>query len=127
MTERTATGRPRLTFQQFWRLYLDAHRHPGTRGVHYSATAVGALATGLSIALDEVLFVMGGIPLAVMMAVGSHWLIEHNQPLIKVNAFYGAIADMRMCWLALTGKLPQEYERLGLGSPAPLIHRAPAE
>lgn len=127
MTERTTHGRPKLTFQQFWRLYLDAHRHPGTRGVHYSATAIGALTAGLSIALDEVLFVVGGIPLAVAMAVSSHWWIEHNQPLIKVNAFYGAIADMRMCWLAITGNLANEYERLGLGSPAPLIQRAPAE
>jgi hypothetical protein len=127
LTQRDAATRPKLTFQQFWRLYLDAHRHPGTRGMHYSATAVGAFATALSVALDEVFFVMGGIPLAVMMAVGSHWLIEHNQPLIKVNAFYGALADMRMCWLALTGGLAREYARLGLGAPAPIEHRAPAE
>ena len=127
MTQRGSADRPKLTFQQFWRLYLDAHRHPGTRGMHYSATLVGATTAALSVALDQILFVMGGIPLAVMMAVGSHWFIEHNQPLIKVNAFYGALADMRMCWLAATGGLAQEYERLGLGSPAPLSHRAPAE
>lgn len=122
-----AGKRPSLTFAEFWRLYLDAHRHPGTRGMHYSATAVGASTAALSLALDQVLFVMGGIPLAVMMAVGSHWWIEHNQPLIKVNAFYGAFADMRMCWLALTGGLTREYERLGLGQPAPQVYRAPAE
>lgn len=128
MTQGGPAKRPRLTFQQFWRLYLDAHRHPGTRGMHYSATLLGATTAGLSVALDQIFFVLGGIPLAVVMAVGSHWLIEHNQPLIKVNAFYGALADMRMCWLALTGNLAQEYERLGLGSPAPIIqHRAPAE
>lgn len=127
MNERTAHGRPRLTFQQFWRLYLDAHRHPATRGVHYSATFVGALSVGVSVTLHDILFVLCGIPLAVVMAVGSHWWIEHNQPLIRVNAFYGALADMRMCWLGLTGGLADEYDRLGLGSPAPLIRRAPAE
>lgn len=124
---RMAGARPRLTFAQFWRLYLDAHRHPATRGMHYGATALGAATAALSIVLEEAAFVLTGIPLAVMMAVGSHWWIERNQPLIKVNAFYGALADMRMCWLASTGGLAREYERLGLGVPAPQIHRAPAE
>lgn len=119
--------RPRLSFHEFWRLYLDAHRHPGTRGMHYGATVLGAAAAGLSVALEQVAFVLAGIPLAVVMAVGSHWLIERNQPLIKVNAFFGALADMRMCWLALTGGLAGEYRRLGLGSPEPAIRRAPAE
>jgi hypothetical protein len=34
--------------------------------------------------------------------------------LIRVNVLYGAIADLRMCWLALTGRLKDEYRRLGL-------------
>jgi hypothetical protein len=47
--------------------------------------------------------------------------------LIKVNAFYGALADLRMCWLAMTGGIGAEYARLGLGAAAPRRQSQPAE
>ena len=50
----------------------------------------------------------------VVMAVSSHRFIEHNRPLIRVNALWGAFSDLRMLWMALTGGLPAEYRRLGL-------------
>jgi hypothetical protein len=109
----------RMPFHEFWRLYLDAHRHPVTRGMHYSATIVGAVTTMLAIFHQEPLFCAAGIAFAVTMAVTSHWLVERNQPLIRVNAFYGALADMRMCWLAMSGGIGAEYARLGLGTPSP--------
>ena len=108
-----------ISYADFWRLYLDAHRKPATRGVHYAATLLGAGATLAGVLLDQLLLGPIGILLAVGMAVGSHRLIEHNHPLIRVNPFYGALSDLRMMWLALTGRLPREYARLGLGLAAP--------
>ncbi len=62
------------------------------------------------------------------MAVTSHWLVERNQPLIRVNALYGAMADLRMCYLGLTGGIGAEYERLGLGARGAATARSqPAE
>jgi hypothetical protein len=60
-----------------------------------------------------------GILVAIGMAVGSHRFIEHNRPLIRVNPLYGALCDLRMLWLGVTGGLPREYARLGLASVAP--------
>ena len=117
----------RMPFHVFWRHYLDAHRHPATRCMHYAATMTGIAATVLAIYHQQPLFCAAGIALAVVMAVTSHWLIEHNQPLIRVNAFYGALADLRMCWLAISGGMAAEYARLGLGAPAPLLRGQPAE
>src|SRR4051812_39426374 len=108
-----------ISYADFWRLYLDAHRSPATRGVHYAATLVGAGGTLAGVLLDQLLLGPAGILVAVAMAVGSHRFIEHNRPLIRVNPFYGAISDLRMMWLAITGRLPQEYSRLGLGLAAP--------
>lgn len=102
-----------MSFADFWPRYLDAHRRPGTRGAHYLATVLGILSTIAAIYHAHLGFLLG-IALSVALAVGSHWLIERNQPLIRVNAFYGAIADLRMFWLALTGRLRWEYRRLGL-------------
>lgn len=103
-----------MPFSQFWPIYLDAHRQPATRACHYVATIFG-MATSLLAALEsEILIMVGGIVGAVCMAISSHKMIEHNKPLIGVNPFYGAIADVKMCWLALRGDLAAEYVRLGL-------------
>ena len=93
--------------------------------MHYLATLSGMSGTLLAIWF-EFLWLMGcGIGLGVLMAVSSHHLIEHNRPLIRVNQLYGAISDLRMCWLAVTGRLASEYARLGLGRPAPKTSLSP--
>jgi hypothetical protein len=109
----------RMPYREFWIAYLDAHRNPGTRAMHYLATLSGLGGAALAIWFELLWFMAGGIGLGVVMAVSSHHLIEHNRPLIRVNPLYGAISDLRMCWLALTGRLSSEYARLGLGRPEP--------
>ncbi|HVT51275.1 MAG TPA: DUF962 domain-containing protein [Dongiaceae bacterium] len=108
-----------ITYAEFWRLYLDAHRKPATRAMHYGATVIGALGTLAAVLLGEPLLCPAGIGIGVCMAVGSHRFIERNRPLIRVNAFYGALCDLRMMWLGLTGQLPGEYRRLGLDPVGP--------
>jgi hypothetical protein len=103
-----------ITYDEFWRLYLDAHRKPATRAIHYAATLVGVLGTLAAVLAGEPLFCPAGIGAGVCMAVGSHRFIERNRPLIRVNAFYGALCDLRMMGLGLAGRLPAEYRRLGL-------------
>jgi hypothetical protein len=115
-----------ISYADFWRLYLDAHRKPATRAMHYAATVVGAGGTLAAVLLYQPLLCPAGIGLGVCMAVGSHRFIERNRPLIRVNAFYGALSDLRMLWLALTGRLPAEYRRLSLEPtrPAPTLRAA---
>lgn len=109
----------RMPYRDFWVAYLDAHRNPATRAMHYLATVTGMAGAVVAIWFEFLWLMAGGIGIAVTMAVTSHWWIEHNRPLIRVNPFYGALSDLRMCWLALTGGLRSEYARLGLGLPAP--------
>lgn len=114
-----------MPFSQFWLIYLDAHRQPATRSCHYAATIFG-MATSLLAALEsEILIMVGGIAGAVCMAISSHRVIERNKPLIGVNPFYGAVADIRMCWLALRGDLAAEYDRLGLTPLSIAVRPAP--
>jgi hypothetical protein len=116
-----------ISYAEFWRLYLDAHRKPGTRALHYAATVVGAAGTLAAVLLVQPLLCPAGIGLGVCMAVGSHRFIEHNRPLIRVNALYGARSDLRMMWLGLTGQLPAEYLRLGLAPIRPAAGLRAAE
>jgi len=116
-----------ISYADFWRLYLEAHRKPATRAMHYAATVAGAAGTLAAVLLYQPLLCPAGIVLGVSMAVGSHRFIERNRPLIRVNAFYGALSDLRMMWLGLTGQLPAEYRRLGLAPIQPAPGLRPAE
>lgn len=104
----------RRSFSLFWAEYLDAHRKPGTRAWHYAATATGIIFAGAGFLLDELLIVGAGFAFGYIMAIGSHHWIERNKTLMFINPFFGYVADLRMCWHALTGTLAQEYTRLGL-------------
>ncbi|HVI86917.1 MAG TPA: DUF962 domain-containing protein [Dongiaceae bacterium] len=104
----------RLPFSQFWPMYLDAHRRPGTRAWHYIATLCGISSTLLAAIEGEILIMVAGILSSYCIAIGAHKWIEHNKPLIGVNPILGAYADLKMFWFALRGALPGEYVRLGL-------------
>jgi hypothetical protein len=94
-------------FSEFWVLYLRAHRMPGTRALHYFATAIGIMSVGEAVLGRQPVFLLG-IGLGYAIAIGSHWFIERNRPLIRINALWGAVADMRLCWAAMTGRLGRE-------------------
>jgi hypothetical protein len=103
-----------IPYRDFWRIYLQAHSNPGTRGMHYAATIIGTSGTVAALMLEEWLIMPAGILAGVGMALASHRWIEGNRPLIRLNPIYGAICDVRMLWLASTGRLGAEYRRLGL-------------
>jgi len=110
-------------FREFWPIYLKSHRHPMTRGAHYLATLVGASSAVVAASPAAPWWVMaGGIGAAYAIAFASHWLIEHNNPCVLRNLrvmtfLLGGLADIRMCGMAISGRITAEYRRLGLGEP----------
>ena len=59
----------------------------------------------------DVIVLVAGIGGGYALAISSHLLFEGNRPMIAVNPVWGALADMRMTWLAATGRLPAELHR----------------
>ncbi|MGH6784045.1 MAG: Mpo1-like protein, partial [Sphingomicrobium sp.] len=61
--------------------------------------------------------VLAGVVLAIgiggddALAIAAHRLFEGNRPMIAVNPVWGAVADIRMTWLAATGRLRSELDR----------------
>jgi len=104
-----------MTFREFWPLYLWAHRLPGTRAMHYFATAIATLAAVEAILVWQPVVLVAGIGLGYAVAIAAHRFVERNNPLIRINPLWGAIADLRMTWLALTGRLGKELAKHGVG------------
>ena len=99
------------SFTEFWPLYLRAHQHKWTRIGHYCATASALTAVSLSFAFQTVWLTILGIVLGYGIAIASHRLVDGSKSLVLVNPVWGALADFRMCWLALTGGLAGELAR----------------
>jgi hypothetical protein len=76
--------------------------------MHYLATLVGLFMTIAAFATGNAWLAAIGIGSGYVIAILSHWIFEGNQPLILVNPFWGAVSDVRMCLLAMTGRLRWE-------------------
>ena len=100
-----------MPFKEFWPLYLRAHSRPTTRAMHYLASFVGLSMTIWAVMAGNFWLCAVGIGGGYVIAVLSHWLFEGNQPLILVNPLWGAVSDVRMCLLAMTGRLKRELAR----------------
>lgn len=100
-----------MGFKEFWPLYLQAHRRPATRACHYLATATGMSAAVVALLLRDPWIFLVTVVICYAVAIASHHFIERNRALILVNPAWGAVADLRMSWLAATGRLDTEYAR----------------
>jgi hypothetical protein len=100
-----------MNLREFWPLYLRAHRRPATRGVHYLATGAGIVGAVVAMSLREPWVLIGVIVASYAAAIASHRFLEGNRPLVLVNPIWGAVADLRMSWLAATGRLGAQFTK----------------
>jgi hypothetical protein len=104
-----------MSYAEFWRHYLAAHRDPRTRGLHYLGTGLGLVA----------LIVAGGtrdwrwLIAAPLAGYGFAWLghlvFEHNRPATFGHPGWSLISDLRMLGLFAAGRLGRELRRADAG------------
>jgi hypothetical protein len=97
-----------MTFREFWPHYLRAHRRPRTRVAHYVATIIAFSAIGAASYYGTPLIALAAIVVSYAVALASHAIFERNRSMVFVNPAWGALSDLKMCWLALTGGLGAE-------------------
>jgi hypothetical protein len=101
-------------FEDFWPHYLREHGQPATRAVHILGTwtAVCVLVIGLLIGPGWLVL------LAPVIGYGcawlSHLLIEHNRPATFSHPAWSLRGDLRLAWLAATGRLGRELRQHGI-------------
>lgn len=106
------------SFAEFWPYYLGEHRKPQTRALHYVGTtlviaiAVFALVTGRT-------GLLMALPVAgYFFAWVGHFGVEKNRPATFTHPLWSLIADFRMWFCWLTGRLGPELEKAGIASPS---------
>ncbi len=119
MNQPATTGdeaEPRFqSFAEFWPFYVREHRKPLCRAIHYVA-AVAALACVIGAAVLGNLLLL---PLAPIVGYGLAWFahvcVEHNHPATWKYVRWSVIAEYKMLFLGITGRMRRELERVDPG------------
>ena len=109
MAERAYT-----TFRDFWPFYLREHSRPATRRLHYVGTAL-VIALAIVAVATRTWWLLVALPVAgYFFAWIAHFRVERNRPATFTYPLWSLVADFRMFFLWLGGRLGPELERAGV-------------
>ncbi len=95
----------------FWPYYLEAHGRPLNRALHFVGTAVSfAFILAFLVAGDPWLL-LGAALGGYAFAWAGHAIVERNRPATFRYPLWSLVSDLRMCALALAGRLGPELAR----------------
>ncbi len=99
------TGVRRLAFPAFYEMYLDEHRHPVSRLLHYVGNWL-AIVIALGAAFFSVWRLLWLLPLVGYgFAWVGHFFFERNRPATFRHPFFSLAGDWAMWWQITCGQL----------------------
>lgn len=98
------------TFAEFWPHYVRAHTKPRTRLLHAAGSTLAVVLLGLAFAVD--LWFLAAAPVVgYSFAWYSHFFVEGNKPATFGHPLWSLVADYRMLFLMMAGKMDAEVTR----------------
>lgn len=102
------------SFAEFWPFYLQEHSKVKTRVLHYIGTSLVVALTLYALISGEFGW-LAAVPLAgYFFAWLAHFTVEKNRPATFTYPWWSLMADFRMWWLWLTGRLGRELHLAGV-------------
>jgi hypothetical protein len=94
-----------MTYNEFWTIYLQAHRKPGTRACHFAGSAAAIVLVLCAIAARDWRFLVAAVVVGYAFAWIGHFAIERNRPATFGHPFWSLLSDFRMFGLWCAGRL----------------------
>jgi hypothetical protein len=102
------------TFAEFWPFYLNEHKKPLTRALHFIGTSLSIALIISALALRRPLLIVPAVMCGYAFAWVGHFFVEHNRPATFKHPLWSFAADFRMLAFALSGRLPAELRKAGV-------------
>lgn len=102
-----------MTYPEFWRRYMGAHRDPRTRGLHYLGTSLALGALGAAAATRNWRWLVAAPITGYSAAWLGHLAFEHNRPETFGHPLWSLVSDFRMLGLFVAGRLGGELQDVG--------------
>lgn len=103
------------SFAEFWPYYLQEHAKPATRALHFAGTGAGLLLAFVALISGNYWLLLAALICGYGPAWIGHFFVEKNRPATFRHPFWSLIADFRMFFFFITGRLGDELRRCGLG------------
>lgn len=104
-----------MSYAEFWRRYLAAHRDPRTRGLHYLGTLFGLTALVAAAVTGDWRWLVAAPIAGYALAWFGHLAFEHNRPETFGHPGWSLVSDLRMLALFVSGRLGRELRRTAAG------------
>lgn len=98
-------GKTYGSFAEFYPDYLDEHRHPACRRLHFTGTALVILLFGASLLSLEPLLLLALPVVGYGFAWSGHFFFEKNRPATFRHPFYSLLGDLALFRDMLTGRV----------------------
>ncbi len=102
------------SFNEFWPSYVRDHSHPTNRRLHVVGTGLAFVLLALGAILEQPLFLLGALVSGYALSWIGHFFVEHNRPATFRAPLWSLMADFRMFYLTINGKMAAEIERVSL-------------
>ena len=96
------------SFGEFWPFYLGEHRDPKNRGLHYIGTFLVLSVLTFALIQRQYLVLIAMPVLGYGFAWVGHFIVERNRPATFTYPTWSLLADFKMFFLALIGRMPSE-------------------
>ena len=97
-------------FAEFWPQYVRAHSRQRTRLLHAIGSILAVVMLGVAFAVS--LWFLIAVPLVgYAFAWYAHFFVEKNRPASFGHPLYSILADYRMTFLMMAGRMNEEVAR----------------
>jgi|SRR5215467_4271507 len=94
------------SFAEFYPFYLNEHRDPISRRLHFIGLSLALVCLVALIATRNPAWLLLAVVCGYGFAWVGHFFFEHNKPASFRQPLYSLMGDWKMYWETLTGRIP---------------------